>query len=131
MKNFLIKIRYCGYSADFNVTCEDSAVGIEKAILDKLGKNEVKFEKNGFTSKIVNGWPMRRLQVTQDLYIQKKSLELEWQQEHLKEGKYNINMSYIDKKIQEVVKEIIAKEFEQATIQTKIEDAKSEVSIAT
>ena len=51
MKNFLIKIRYCGYSADFNVTCEDSAVGIEKAILDKLGKNEVKFEKNGFTSK--------------------------------------------------------------------------------
>ena len=58
-------------------------------------------------------------------------MELEWQQEHLKEGKYNINMSYIDKKIQEVVKEIIAKEFEQATIQTKIEDAKSEVSIAT
>ena len=51
MKNFLIKIRYCGYSADFNVTCEDSAVGIEKAILDKLGKNEVKFEKDGFTSK--------------------------------------------------------------------------------
>ena len=61
----------------------------------------------------------------------KKSLELEWQQEHLKEGKYNINMSYIDKKIQEIVKQIIAKEFEQATIQTKIEDAKSEVSIAT
>ena len=69
--------------------------------------------------------------MTQDLYITKKSLELEWQQEHLKEGKYNINMSYIDKKIQEIVKEIIAKEFEEATIQTKIEDAKSEVSIAT
>ena len=58
-------------------------------------------------------------------------MELEWQQEHLKEGKYSINMSYIDKKIQEIVKQIIAKEFEQATIQTKIEDAKSEVSIAT
>ena len=69
--------------------------------------------------------------MTQDLYTTKRSLELEWQQEHLKEGKYNINMSYIDKKIQEIVKEIIAKEFEQATIQTKIEDAKSEVSIAT
>ena len=69
--------------------------------------------------------------MTQDLYIQKKSLELEWQQEHLKEGNYNINMSYIDKKIQGIVKEIIAKEFEQATIQTKIEDSKSEVSIAT
>ena len=40
-------------------------------------------------------------------------------------------MSYIDKKIQGIVKEIIAKEFEQATIQTKVEDAKAEVSIAT
>ena len=69
--------------------------------------------------------------MTQDMYIQKQSLELEWQQEHLKEGKYNINMSYIDKKIQEIVKEIIAKEFEEATLQTKIKDAKPEVSIAT
>ena len=51
MKNFRIKIRYCGYYADFNVTCEATPQGIEKAILDKLGKNEVKFEKNGFTSK--------------------------------------------------------------------------------
>jgi len=51
MKNFRIQIRYCGYSADFKVTCEDTPQGIEKAILDKLGKNEVKFEKNGFTSK--------------------------------------------------------------------------------
>jgi len=69
--------------------------------------------------------------MTQDLYITKKSLELEWQQEHLKEGKYNINMSYIDKKIQEIVKEIIAKEFEEATLQTKVNASKPEVSIAT
>ena len=69
--------------------------------------------------------------MTQDLYITKKSLELEWQQEHLKEGKYNINMSYIDKKIQEIVKEIIAKEFEADTLQVKIHDSKPEVSIAT
>ena len=69
--------------------------------------------------------------MTQDLYITKKSLELEWQQEHLKEGKYNINMSYIDKKIQEIVKQIIAQEFEEATLQTKINEAKAEVSIAT
>ena len=51
MKNFRIKIRYCSYSADFDVTCEDTPQGIENSILDKLGKNEVKFEKNGFTSK--------------------------------------------------------------------------------
>ena len=51
MKTFLIKIRYCGYSADFQVTAEDSPQGIENSILDKLGKNEVLFEKNGFTEK--------------------------------------------------------------------------------
>ena len=69
--------------------------------------------------------------MTQDLYTMKRSLELEWHQEHLKEGKYNLNMGYIDKKIQEVVKEIIAKEFEEQTLQTKINEAKAEVSIAT
>ena len=51
MKNFRVQIRYCGYYADFNVMCEDSAIGIEKSILDKLGKNEVKLEKDGFTTK--------------------------------------------------------------------------------
>ena len=51
MKNFRIQIRYCGYSADFKVMCEDTPQGIENSILDKLGKNEVKFEKDGFTSK--------------------------------------------------------------------------------
>ena len=51
MKNFRIQIRYHGYYADFNVSAEDTAVGIEKSILDKLGKNEVLFEPDGFTSK--------------------------------------------------------------------------------
>ena len=51
MKNFRIQIRYHGYYADFNAMAEDSVEGIEKSILDKLGKNEVKFEKDGFTSK--------------------------------------------------------------------------------
>ena len=40
-------------------------------------------------------------------------------------------MGYIDKKIQEIVKEIIAKEFEADTIQIKVNDSKPEVSIAT
>ena len=40
-------------------------------------------------------------------------------------------MSYIDKKIQEIVKEIIAKEFEEATRLTQQQDAQAEVSIAT
>ena len=69
--------------------------------------------------------------MTEDLYTTKRSLELEWQQEHLKEGKYNINMSYIDKKIQEIIKEIIAKEFEESTLRNKVDESKAQVSIAT
>ena len=69
--------------------------------------------------------------MTQDLYNTKRSLELEWQQEHLKEGKYNINMSYIDKKFQEIVKEIIAKECEESAIRNKVDESKAQVSIAT
>jgi hypothetical protein len=51
MKNFRVQIRYHGYYADFNISAEDTAIGIEKSILDKLGKNEVKFDTDGFTSK--------------------------------------------------------------------------------
>ena len=69
--------------------------------------------------------------MTEDLYTTKRSLELEWQQEHLKEGKPNIRMIEINRKIQDVIKQIIAREFEEATLQTKINQAKAEVSIAT
>ena len=51
MKNFRIQIRYHGYYADFTVMAEDNAESIEKSILDKLGKKEVLFESDGFTSK--------------------------------------------------------------------------------
>jgi hypothetical protein len=51
MKNFRVQIRYFGYYADFTVMAEDSVDSIENSILDKLGKNEVKFESDGFTSK--------------------------------------------------------------------------------
>ena len=49
MKNFRIQIRYCGYYADFTVLCNDTPQDIENSILDKLGKNEVNLEKDGFT----------------------------------------------------------------------------------
>ena len=69
--------------------------------------------------------------MTQELYNTKRALELDWQQEHLKEGKYTLNMGYIDKKIQEIVKEIIAKEFEESTRINKVDESKAQVSIAT
>ena len=67
----------------------------------------------------------------EDLYNTKRSLELEWQQEHLKDGKHNIRMIEINKKIQDIIKEIVAKEFEADTLQIKVNEAKPEVSIAT
>ena len=51
MKNFRIVIHHEGYRAETSVMAEDSVAGIEKSILDKLGKNEVKFESDGFTNK--------------------------------------------------------------------------------
>ena len=51
MKNFRVQIRYHGYYADFKVDADDNPQSIENSILDKLGKNEVLFEKNGFTAK--------------------------------------------------------------------------------
>ena len=50
MKNFRVKIRWNGYYASFNVMAEDTKESIEKSILDKLGKNEVKLEKDGYTT---------------------------------------------------------------------------------
>ena len=69
--------------------------------------------------------------MTQDLYITKKSLELEWQQEHLKDGKHIIRIIEINNQITDVIKKIVAEEFEADTIQIKVHDSKPEVSIAT
>ena len=49
MKNFRIQIHYEGYRAETTAMAEDSKEGIEKSILDKLGQNKVKLEKDGFT----------------------------------------------------------------------------------
>jgi len=50
MKKFLIKIRAYGYITEFTVMAENSSQGIENAILDKLGKNDINWEKSGFYS---------------------------------------------------------------------------------
>ena len=67
----------------------------------------------------------------QDLYKQKRSLELNWEQEHLKEGRYTLNMVKIDHKVRAVIADIKMKEAELAHNSNKIEDAAPEVSVAT
>ena len=67
----------------------------------------------------------------QDLYTQKKGLDLEWEQEHLKEGRYTLNMVKIDRKVREVISHIKLAEARRAHLQNKVEDAAPEVSVAT
>ena len=47
MKKFRIKINAYKYHADFTVESEDSAEGIENAIIDRLGKSDIKWEYLG------------------------------------------------------------------------------------
>ena len=67
----------------------------------------------------------------QDLYKQKKSLDLQWEQEHLNEGRYTLNMVRIDRKVREVLSHIKMAEAKKAHLQNKIDDAAPEVSVAT
>ena len=48
MKKFLIKIRAYGYMTEFTVMAENSSQGIENAILDKLGKNDINWDDSDF-----------------------------------------------------------------------------------
>ena len=67
----------------------------------------------------------------QDLYKQKKSLDLQWEQEHLNEGKYTLNMVEIDNAIKNVITEIKAEERKIADRENAIVDAAPQVSVAT
>ena len=49
MKNFRVQIKAYGYRADFKMMSEDSAIAFENALVDKLGKNDIKWEKDGFS----------------------------------------------------------------------------------
>ena len=67
----------------------------------------------------------------QDLYKQKKSLELSWEQEYNESGKYTLNMVKIDDKIREIITEIKLEEAKIAHRVNKIEDSQAQVSVAT
>ena len=67
----------------------------------------------------------------QDLYKQKRSLELKWEQEHINEGRYTLNMVRLDDKIKQVITEIKLEEAEIAHRQNSVEGAAPQVSVAT
>ena len=47
MKKFLIYLCAYNYHAKFEVSAEDNALSIEKAILDKIGEKSIKWEYMG------------------------------------------------------------------------------------
>ena len=69
--------------------------------------------------------------MVQDLYKQKRSLELRWQLEYEQSGKYTLDMVKIDDKIREVITDIKLEEAKIANKKNAIEDAAAQVSVAT
>ena len=67
----------------------------------------------------------------QDLYKQKRSLELRWQLEYEQEGKYTLDMVNIDNAIKNVINEIKLEESKIADRENAIINAAPQVSVAT
>ena len=58
-------------------------------------------------------------------------MELKWEQEHLSNGRYTLDMVRIDDKIKKVITDIKLEEAALAHRQNTIEDAAPQVSVAT
>jgi len=71
------------------------------------------------------------MQHLQDLYKKKRGLDLQWEQEHLKEGRYTLNMVKIDREVKNVLTDIKTAEAEKEHLQNKIEEVAPQVSVAT
>ena len=71
------------------------------------------------------------MQHLQDLYQKKRGLDLQWEQEHLKEGRYTLDMVKIDRKVRDVISHIKLAEAKKEHLQNKVEDAAPQVSVAT
>jgi len=69
--------------------------------------------------------------MTEDLYKQKRSLELRWQLEYEQSGKYTLNMVEIDNTIKGIITEIKLEERKIADRENKISNNAPQVSVAT
>ncbi len=69
--------------------------------------------------------------MVEDLYKQKRSLELRWQLEYEQNGKYTLDMVKIDSAIKEVINEIKAEERKIADRENAIHNSAPQVSVAT
>jgi hypothetical protein len=74
---------------------------------------------------------MKRLLMIRDLYKQKRYLELKWQQEHLDNNRYTLEMVRIDDTIKKVITDIKLEEARIAHLQNSVEGSAPQVSVAT
>ena len=69
--------------------------------------------------------------MTEDLYKQKRSLELRWQLEYEQSGKYTLNMVEIDNAIKNIITEIKLEERRIADVENAVQNSAPQVSVAT
>ena len=58
-------------------------------------------------------------------------MELKWQQEHLDNNRYTLEMVRIDDKVKRVITDIKLEEARIANLQNKVENSAPQVSVAT
>ncbi len=69
--------------------------------------------------------------MVQDLYKEKRSLELKWQLEYEQSGKYTLNMVEIDNAIKKIITEIKLEERKIADRENAINESAAQISVAT
>ena len=69
--------------------------------------------------------------MVQEMYKQKRSLELKWQLEYEQSGKYTLDMVKIDNAIKDTINEIKLEEAKIADRENAIINAAPQVSVAT
>ena len=131
LKKFLIHIWAYDYHAKFEVLSEDNAISLEESILDKLGDKSIKWESEGMFRDTPHRITYEDVIMTEDLYKQKRSLELRWQLEYEQSGKYTLNMVEIDNTIKGIITEIKLEESKIADRENAIERSAAQVSVAT
>ena len=130
MKKFIVTINAYAHYAKFEVESEDSPTSLENAILDKLGENSIVWEKTGMFNSLNRITYEEVINDTRPIQS-KRSLELKWEQEHLDNNRYTLEMVRIDDKVKQIITDIKLEEARIAHVQNNVEGSAPEVSVAT
>ena len=132
MKQFTITIWAYYHYAKFNVLSEDNPISLEQSILDKLGEKSINWEYlgNNYNNEINRITYEEVVNDTRPIQT-KRSLELKWEQEHIDNGKYTLEMVRIDDKVKQIITDIKLEEAEIAHRQNTAEGVAPQVSVAT